>query len=663
MSILKIGGSLRRETNLNKLNNANSGDQVFLKGPRFDFINQKHIFNNLTLSGKGINKTGIYIPEHSSGILFSGTVILSDLTINVPATSAGLIFDNATNVILNNVRITYSGKFTRVSDHYSLLQTTSTPMSSFKLINSIIESAYIVSKELLIENSIIGHPFAIDDAQSYLNGKLISNNNYYINTILSTTGTSHLDTYSCGSALSDVKGYTDGLTISNPYFLPLTTSLYSDTKARNVTSIYKTISKILSDLKVRGRLKKDILKNNYIFDDVALTNQTVECSTTITYDNNHEPYPKTFFENKSNTKQPILLYNYGNLILRGNINQEIISGIDYNIQGNGTLSLDNYNDINVWLNAGGTISNINSSVPGLVEKQETLITDEGDILPPSFSELNDMIGLDNVKKTLTQFISESKTNALREKNGLPTHNNRHHLAFVGNPGTAKTTVARLVGKILYESGMLKSPELIETSPTELIKGYVGQSGQEAHRILSEIVDKGGVMFIDEAYGLISRPDSGKDDFANAIQTALIKRMEDNYKDFIVIFAGYPDEIDELFKQNDGFRSRVSNIIKFEDYTDDELISIFDYNLSKSESVLVDDAKGSARRAIENFIKRAKFNNLVDGNGRWVANLFASVTNAQTNRIKKIPSPTYDDLIKITTSDIMSGATEFYNSNK
>ncbi len=230
-----------------------------------------------------------------------------------------------------------------------------------------------------------------------------------------------------------------------------------------------------------------------------------------------------------------------------------------------------------------------------------------------------MIGLTDVKKQVGKILNYVKLN--KERGELPTL----HMCFTGNPGTGKTTIARIIGKLFKEENILsKSGEFVEIHGRDLVDQYVGWTAQKVHKIVKDAI--GGVLFIDEAYSLVSNTRGSFEDEAIA---TLIKEMEDHRNEICIILAGYTEEMKKLIELNPGFESRIQFTINFDDYNEEELLRIFKlmcrkekYKISKScEDILIDNFNIVKKN--ENF-----------GNGRYVRNLFEKIKFEQADRIIK-----------------------------
>jgi len=257
--------------------------------------------------------------------------------------------------------------------------------------------------------------------------------------------------------------------------------------------------------------------------------------------------------------------------------------------------------------------------------------------------LDSLIGLAPVKEdisTLTNFIKIQKE---REAKGMKTTPVSCHCVFTGNPGTGKTTVARILAGIYKNLGVVTQGQLIETDRSGLVAEYVGQTAVKTNKIIDTALD--GVLFIDEAYSLISK---GENDYGKEAIATLLKRMEDDRDRLIVILAGYTDEMKEFIDSNPGLQSRFNRYIEFPDYSADELLQIFESNLKKSDYKMADDAA----IALKDYLVKAvaqKDKNF--GNARFVRNLFEKTIERQANRLANEPNLTNEKLSLICTVDL------------
>ena len=240
-------------------------------------------------------------------------------------------------------------------------------------------------------------------------------------------------------------------------------------------------------------------------------------------------------------------------------------------------------------------------------------------------ELDSLVGLEAVKQDLTNLINLIKVRKMREERGMKQPDITLHLVFSGNPGTGKTTVARLLAKIYKALGVVSGGQLVEVDRSDLVVGYIGQTAIKTAEVIDSAI--GGILFIDEAYTLTA----GKDekDFGKEALDTLLKRMEDNRDDLIVIVAGYTDLMEEFIDSNPGLRSRFNKNIFFKDYTGDELYKIFESMCKKQE--YTPDKKAAAY--IRNYLDtRARAHEENFANAREVRNYLERCIERQASRI-------------------------------
>ncbi len=260
-------------------------------------------------------------------------------------------------------------------------------------------------------------------------------------------------------------------------------------------------------------------------------------------------------------------------------------------------------------------------------------------------ELNNLVGLSQVKKEMNSLINLIKVRKLRERYGLPDMEMSYHMVFSGNPGTGKTTVARLVAEIYKELGVLSKGTLTETDRAGLVAGYVGQTALK----VKEVVEKalGGVLFIDEAYTLTSSEASN--DFGQEALDTLVKMMEDHRDDLIVIVAGYKDEMQHFLKANTGLVSRFNKFIDFPDYSLEELIEIFHGMAYRAGFIVEEEATVALQEYLSQLDERALKS---FGNARGIRNTFEKIVVNQANRIVGYQDPTVLQLTTIAKEDIV-----------
>ncbi|MDR3226928.1 MAG: AAA family ATPase [Prevotellaceae bacterium] len=265
-------------------------------------------------------------------------------------------------------------------------------------------------------------------------------------------------------------------------------------------------------------------------------------------------------------------------------------------------------------------------------------------IKPKTSKLKSLIGLTSVKEeieTLTNFI---KIQQARETKGLKTSSVSYHCVFTGNPGTGKTTVARIVADIYKSLGILDKGHLVETDRSGLVAEYVGQTAVKTNKIIDSALD--GVLFIDEAYSLVG---GSENDYGKEAIATLLKRMEDNRDRLVVILAGYSAEMQQFIDSNPGLQSRFNRYIEFPDYSADELYQIFELNLKKFDYVIAENAVEKLKEIFKNAIEN-KYKNF--GNARFVRNFFEKTLERQANRLSGETNLTTENLSEICEKDIV-----------
>jgi len=266
------------------------------------------------------------------------------------------------------------------------------------------------------------------------------------------------------------------------------------------------------------------------------------------------------------------------------------------------------------------------------------------------AELDDLCGLEKVKADVKSLINLIKVRKLREDAGLPVPPISLHLVFMGNPGTGKTTVARLLAKIYHAIGVLSKGQLVEVDRSGLVAGFVGQTALKTGEVIQKAL--GGVLFIDEAYALANHENAN--DFGQEAIETLLKAMEDHRADLIVIVAGYTDLMEHFINSNPGLESRFNKYFYFEDYTGTQLAEIF-RSICIKNGYKPDDETNAAieKEFVEFYVERDE--NF--GNARDVRNIFEKAVACQANRIAQMENPNIDDLMTLKKTDFEFWGTE------
>lgn len=258
------------------------------------------------------------------------------------------------------------------------------------------------------------------------------------------------------------------------------------------------------------------------------------------------------------------------------------------------------------------------------------------------AELDKLIGLSSVKKEVATMEHLLKINQMRKEQGLPVSEVSKHMVFTGNPGTGKTTVARIIAQIYKENGVLSTGQLVETDRGGLVEGYIGQTAPKTTKKVKEAL--GGVLFIDEAYALT--PEDDARDFGQEAVNTLLKLMEDHKDDLVVIVAGYSVQMERFIDSNPGLKSRFTTYIDFPDYTSEEMQQIFDVIATKNQYVVTE---GAREALMELWDASHAFANA--GNGRAVRNVYEKVQRLQATRIVESGEMSREALVTILAEDV------------
>ncbi|MDJ0343353.1 right-handed parallel beta-helix repeat-containing protein [Streptomyces sp. H10-C2] len=260
------------------------------------------------------------------------------------------------------------------------------------------------------------------------------------------------------------------------------------------------------------------------------------------------------------------------------------------------------------------------------------------------AELDELIGLARVKQDVASLVKLMRMVQRRGAAGLAAPPLSRHLVFAGNPGTGKTTVARLYGRILAAVGLLERGHLVEADRSALVGEYVGHTGPKTQRVFQEAM--GGVLFIDEAYSLAPVGGGAGSDFAQEAIATLVKLMEDHRDSVVVIVAGYPAEMEHFIDSNPGLASRFNRTLMFEDYDTAELVRIVEQHAASHQYDLTDAARTMLDTYFDHVPRDGRF-----GNGRSARQAFQAMTERQAYRVAEIDDPTEDDLVTLSELDL------------
>ena len=306
----------------------------------------------------------------------------------------------------------------------------------------------------------------------------------------------------------------------------------------------------------------------------------------------------------------------------------------------------------VWLNKLMELNHQRPKEEGVFKVSETntlkAITPKGESINKKtnpIEELNNLIGLTNVKTEISSLSNLVKVQQVRKSRGMSVSNVSYHCVFTGNPGTGKTTVARIVAEVYKDLGVLKKGHLIETDRSGLVAEYVGQTAPKTNAIIDSALD--GVLFIDEAYSLVQ---GGQGDYGKEAISTLLKRMEDDRDRLVVILAGYSKEMGDFINSNSGLQSRFNRYINFPDYSSDELIQIFKFILKKNDCTATDSAIEKVKEYVCYALEHKDQN---FGNARFIRNVFEKTLTEQANRLAAEPNITNEMLSTIEEVDVIN----------
>ncbi len=281
----------------------------------------------------------------------------------------------------------------------------------------------------------------------------------------------------------------------------------------------------------------------------------------------------------------------------------------------------------------------------VAEKEETVNVQRNEkiSLAEALKRLKELEGLSHVKSQVCDWVDQIKVFQMRKARELSVPEMSYHMVFTGNPGTGKTTVARLMAQIYCALGILSEGQLVEVDRSILVAGYIGQTAVKTKEVLKQAY--GGVLFIDEAYSLAN---GGTNDFGQEAIDTILKEMEDKRDNLVVIVAGYDALMEKFISSNPGLRSRFKNIIHFSDYTGTELYNIFEGLCERNEYTVSENARAALKNYFDSLYANRDKN---FGNGRDVRNLFETIVTKQSKRIAQLSNPTDAEMTTIESVDL------------
>lgn len=601
-------------------------DTIVINQSKISLDNTLELKTGVTICGDENKPAPVIVCKERTAAMFvgankSGIITLKHVKLQLDNSSNGLSVNSKNvKVILDDVQIYHTNK---IETPYTGVILNSDGGSSIEIRNSLIDTIKVYVDSVIIENSNIGNWFDQDYSQ------MISNRIMMSDSAIQNTVVSGIDRNSQIQGSNLVLG-------GNVKFDKSTCML------NNIT---------LSQLPVINNRNK----NTRLPDGTDATSLMVGSDAKVTVNKFNVAVDDTV-SNKLNLALP----EWRSLAIKGSLSLNdgmILNTGLKNILKDGDVLFENVNDDSQWQVLGKPTTANRNSKSELFNAQSklNLNTEASGIVQTksALDQLNEMIGLESVKKRVNEIVSQAKINAERERRGLSNSDKDTylHMVFAGNAGTGKTTVARLVGQALYEAGVLKSTRFVEAGQRDFVGTHVGETKPKTHAKIQEALD--GVLFIDEAYSL-APPKAGGNTYNDEAVEELVQSITQYGGRLLVIMAGYTTDMQDFFRRgNEGLTSRFSNWIEFPDYTITELKQIERLHLRQSHarlasaSVMQDLDKGID--TLLPFVSRMRGG----GNGRFVANYVQKVTEMRDARLaqQNISNLTDEQLMIITPADV------------
>lgn len=641
MTIYHVGGirlnTFRGKDVIDFIESGVSGDTFMLHRKKTVLEHTLQVKRSIKIIGDGKIATHIYIKKGSAGFYVpqGGSLVLKNVTLHVDRQANGISVPsdddvpNLGRILLENVAIIYDGNF-EPDERYPLISIASPARKEGQLhvwnrIKLQMSMCEVSSMSVGVAELSLSY-CSISDGFPGRDSTLMALSTKVENCHVDNATFRHL-----GTRRAEVDKLT---TTGNLVFHGFWTMRDMTIKRPRVLDLPKGAALVAQEF------ERFELNLSYVAGLLFFGHKTLKTHATI----------ERLRVNEDVVNDKTAPYDFGLFYIDGeHVQVDVLqSSLPHTLAGsvikNARYTLDNVKDKEQYMLTNAKIEArlSTTSLPlGDIEAVSTADLAAAEPTKDALTQLDELTGLGNVKKVIHQMVSMAAMNEERKRRGLKTTSGLSlHTVFAGSAGTGKTTVAELYAKALFERGVLRTPKFIEATRKDLVAGYIGQTGPKTREVIQSAL--GGVLFIDEAYSLASQSES---DFASEAVAQLIADMESNRDDLVVILAGYTHEMkDFIMNGNPGLQSRFTNWVTFEDYTSEELVSIFHDQLRRQDTYPGDD--NATRAAEQSLVRVFDYMQLDDptstGNGRFVRNYVQALLMAMNARISMADMTLLDD---------------------